>query len=164
MRSVSLLVSDGICFCKEFNPEFYLHAKVALAQEQDTSRSCVAAGATGRACLQRFVDISCFVGRTHSVILVDSMGSVDYIERTMQQPIDLSENEPWVTTRLQFGIQETGSLVSHLWWASLANQPGLPIYCTRHSRFVDKKCRRVWKHFWGDDVYVPARSFVTYSI
>ncbi|XP_075535985.1 transport and Golgi organization protein 2 homolog isoform X1 [Dermacentor variabilis] len=52
--------------------------------------------------------------RTHSVILVDSRGCVDYTERTMQQPIDLNGNEPWVTTRLQFGIQEPGSLVSRL--------------------------------------------------
>ncbi|KAH7962817.1 hypothetical protein HPB52_018070 [Rhipicephalus sanguineus] len=52
--------------------------------------------------------------RTHTVILVDARGCVDYIERTMQQPIDLNGNEPWVTTRLQFGIQEPGSLVSRL--------------------------------------------------
>uniref|UniRef100_A0A147BL27 Putative transport and golgi organization protein 2 n=1 Tax=Ixodes ricinus TaxID=34613 RepID=A0A147BL27_IXORI len=52
--------------------------------------------------------------RTHTVILVDSMGSVDYVERTMQQPIDLDRDEPWLTTVHRFGIQETGSLVSRL--------------------------------------------------
>ncbi|XP_064472715.1 transport and Golgi organization 2 homolog [Ornithodoros turicata] len=61
------------------------------------------------------VDEECFGSRTHSIILVDARGGVDYVERTLQQPISLdSEVQPWVTTHLQFGIQDPGTLISRL--------------------------------------------------
>lgn len=60
------------------------------------------------------VEEECYGSRTHSVILVDARGSVDYVERTLQQPINLEPKQAWVTTRLQFGITEPSTLISRL--------------------------------------------------
>ncbi|XP_055938413.1 transport and Golgi organization 2 homolog isoform X2 [Argiope bruennichi] len=52
--------------------------------------------------------------RTHTVILIDSHGHVDYVEKTMKEPIDVTSNISWVTTRMQFTIQDSSRIVSHL--------------------------------------------------
>lgn len=41
--------------------------------------------------------------RTNTVILVDGLGNVDYIERTMQEPVD-AFNPHWITTRHTFAM------------------------------------------------------------
>ncbi|GFS47621.1 transport and Golgi organization protein 2 [Nephila pilipes] len=52
--------------------------------------------------------------RTHTVILIDSNGHVDYVEKTMKEPIDVTTDITWVTTRMQFTIQDSSRIVSHL--------------------------------------------------
>ena len=56
--------------------------------------------------------------RTHTVILVDGRGRVDYVECTMKEPIDIpaTDSAEWVTTRMQFTINEQPSarIVSRL--------------------------------------------------
>ncbi|XP_023241797.1 transport and Golgi organization 2 homolog [Centruroides sculpturatus] len=52
--------------------------------------------------------------RTHTVILVDRSGKVDYVEKTMQEPIDVSAEESWITTRLHFTIQDDRRVESRL--------------------------------------------------
>ncbi|CAL1277208.1 unnamed protein product [Larinioides sclopetarius] len=59
-------------------------------------------------------DQGIYGSRTHTVILIDSHGNVDYVEKTMKEPIDVTSNISWVTTRMQFTIQDSSRIVSHL--------------------------------------------------
>ncbi|KFM66645.1 hypothetical protein X975_25730, partial [Stegodyphus mimosarum] len=52
--------------------------------------------------------------RTHTVILVDGHGQVDYLEKTMEEPIDVSTGITWATTKMQFTIQDPSRIVSRL--------------------------------------------------
>lgn len=53
-------------------------------------------------------ELGFYGSRTHTVILVDGRGRVDYVERTMKEPIDIpaTDSAEWVTTRMQFTIQD----------------------------------------------------------
>ncbi|GIX68286.1 transport and Golgi organization protein 2 [Caerostris extrusa] len=59
-------------------------------------------------------ELGLYGSRTHTVILIDSHGHVDYVEKTMKEPIDVTSNITWITTRMQFTIQDSSRIVSHL--------------------------------------------------
>ncbi|GIY01804.1 transport and Golgi organization protein 2 [Caerostris darwini] len=59
-------------------------------------------------------ELGLYGSRTHTVILIDSQGHVDYVEKTMKEPIDVTSNITWITTRMQFTIQDSSRIVSHL--------------------------------------------------
>ncbi|XP_067141109.1 transport and Golgi organization 2 homolog [Centruroides vittatus] len=60
-------------------------------------------------------DIDSWYGtRTHTVIIVDRGGNVDYIEKTMQEPITISREPSWITTRMYFTIKDQYTINSHL--------------------------------------------------
>ncbi|XP_054724669.1 transport and Golgi organization protein 2 homolog [Uloborus diversus] len=52
--------------------------------------------------------------RTHTVILVDGHGQVDYVEKTMKEPIDVTSDITWITTHMKFAIQDPSRIMSRL--------------------------------------------------
>lgn len=44
--------------------------------------------------------------RTRTLILVDSAFNVDYIERTMEEPIDANKDIQWITTHKRFKLNQ----------------------------------------------------------
>ncbi|XP_042898689.1 transport and Golgi organization protein 2 homolog [Parasteatoda tepidariorum] len=59
-------------------------------------------------------ELGVYGSRTHTVILIDGHGRVDYLERTMKEPIDVTSDINWITTRMQFNIEDSTRISSHL--------------------------------------------------
>jgi hypothetical protein len=46
------------------------------------------------------------LNRTWSIILVDAQLNVDYIEKTMKEPINTNDDIEWITTKNNFKIEK----------------------------------------------------------